>query len=309
MFDSLTLFASYAAAIVLEAAPFLLAGSFLAALVERYAHAERVRRFAPKSLPLQLLGGTLLGLLLPTCECGVVPLVRRLLAKGAPPALAVTYMLAAPVVNPVVLLSTAVAYQGDLFVVAARLLLVLAPAMVLGAAANSIPKELLLRPKKNATSSCGHVNAPGCACGCGHDHETARKPALPAILEHTVAEFTGMLGFLVLGALAAASFKVFAPQQALTLLADSPYLAIGVMMGLAILLSVCSEADAFVAASFMAVPRSAQLAFMGIGPMVDIKLIAMFLAVFQRRFALALIVVPVLMVYVMSLSMAFGGAP
>lgn len=307
MFDSLTLFASFAVAIVLEAAPFLLAGSFLAALVERYAHAERVQRFAPKSLPLQLLGGSLLGLLLPTCECGVVPLVRRLLAKGAPPALAVTYLLAAPVMNPVVLLSTAVAYQGDLFVVATRMLLVLAPAMVLGAAANSIPKELLLRPERNATSACGHAHAPGCACGCGH--ETARKPALPAILEHTVAEFTGMLGFLVLGAMAAAAFKVFAPQQALLLLADSPYLAIGAMMLLAILLSICSEADAFVAASFMAVPQSAQLAFMGIGPMVDLKLIAMFLAVFHRRFALALIVVPVLMVYVMSLSMAFGGAP
>ncbi len=307
MFDSLTLFASFAVAIVLEAAPFLLAGSFLAALVERYAHAERVQRFAPKSLPLQLLGGSLLGLLLPTCECGVVPLVRRLLAKGAPPALAVTYLLAAPVVNPIVLLSTAVAYQGDMFVVAARLLLVLAPAMVLGAAANSIPKELLLRPEGNAAQGCGHVHAPGCACG--HEHETAKKPALPAILEHTVAEFTGMLGFLVLGAMAAAAFKVFAPQQALLLLADSPYLAIAVMMGLAILLSICSEADAFVAASFMAVPQSAQLAFMGIGPMVDLKLIAMFLAVFHRRFVLALIVVPVLMVYVMSLSMAFGGAP
>jgi uncharacterized protein len=307
MFDSLILFASFAAAIVLEAAPFLLAGSFLAALVERYAHAERVRRFAPKSLPLQLICGSLLGLLLPTCECGVVPLVRRLLAKGAPPALAVTYMLAAPVVNPVVLISTAVAYQGDLFVVAARLLLVLAPAMVLGAAANSIPKDLLLRPEGNVVQSCGHVHAPGRACG--HAHETAKKPALPAILEHTVSEFTGMLGFLVLGAMAAAAFKVFAPQQALLLLADSPYLAIGVMMVLAILLSICSEADAFVASSFVAVPQSAQLAFMGIGPMVDLKLIAMFLAVFHRRFALALIVVPVLMVYVMSLSMAFGGAP
>ncbi len=78
------------------------------------------------------------------------------------------------------------------------------------------------------------------------------------------------------------------------------------MMGLAILLSVCSEADAFVATSFMSMPQAAQLAFMGIGPMVDLKLIAMFLAVFHRRFALALVVVPVVMVYVLSVTMAFG---
>ena len=305
MLDSLTLFATYSTAIVLEAAPYLLAGSLLSALLEQYASTDFIRRFSPKSMPMQLFSGALLGLVLPTCECGVVPVVRRLLAKGAPPAVAITYMLAAPVVNPVVLISTAVAYRGDTFVVLTRLILVLAPAMVLGSAAAGIPRERLLRPERNSHShSCtghDHDHSHGCDCGA-----PAKGHVVMRIMAHTAMEFTGMAGFLIFGAMAAAAFKVFAPQQALTLLAGNPYLSIAVMMGLAILLSVCSEADAFVATSFMSMPQAAQLAFMGIGPMVDLKLIAMFLAVFHRRFALALVVVPVVMVYVLSVTMAFG---
>ncbi len=78
-------------------------------------------------------------------------------------------------------------------------------------------------------------------------------------------------------------------------------------MLLAVLLSVCSEADAFVAASFASFPLTAKVAFMAIGPMVDLKLIPMFLSVFNRRVAVALIVVPTVSVYVMSFVMALGG--
>lgn len=324
--DYFTLFASFTVAIVLEAAPFLLLGAFVSACIEQYVKPERLQRLMPKSMPLQLLAGAGAGLLLPTCECGVVPVTRRLMAKGAPPALAITYMLSAPVVNPVVLASTYMAFRGDVETVLLRVALVLAPAVVLGSLAGQIPAKLLLRPDKE------HEHA---ACGCAHhhdhdyDHEHLEHEAhhhhdhgheqhehvahhkrgvgaVAAVLRHTGSEFASMGAFLILGAMAAAAFKTFVPQQVLTLLAQNPYLAVGGMAGLAIVLSVCSEADAFVAASFTGMPQSAQLAFMSVGPMVDLKLLAMFFAVFHRRFASTLAIVPVVMVCVACIAMAYA---
>lgn len=304
--DSLWIFTTYTVAIVLEATPFLLAGALLSALMEHFLSPERVQALAPKSLPLQLALGACAGLIIPTCECGVVPIVRRLIAKGAPPSVAITYMLTAPVINPVVLLSTWVAFRGDASVVLLRVIMILAPALVMGAMASRIPVERLLRSNSSTK---------GCSC-CHHDHDhhhehthehTQKTSKFLDILRHTASEYAGMGVYLIVGAMAAAAFKTFAPQQLLTTLSDSPFLAIGGMMLLAIVLSICSEADAFVATSFAGMPVSSQLGFMAIGPMVDIKLIAMFLAVFHRRFTLALVVVPVIMVWICSMAVALSG--
>lgn len=311
--DNFSLFASFTVAIVLEAAPFLLLGALLSACIEQFVKPERLQALAPKSMPLQLLAGALAGIVLPTCECGVVPVTRRLMAKGAPPALAISYMLAAPVVNPVVLASTYMAFRGDLEIVLLRVALVLAPALVLGSLAGQIPASTLLRNGDNAADPC----TDSCACGCGEGHAHEHPPTetsffkrssstAGSILRHTGSEFLGMGAFLILGAMAAAAFKTFVPPQTVALFTGNPLLAVGAMSLLAIVLSVCSEADAFVAASFMGMPQSAQLAFMGLGPMVDLKLIAMFFAVFHKRFALALVVVPTIMVYVACVAMAFG---
>jgi len=313
--DQFALFASFTAAIVLEAAPFLLLGALISACIEQFVNPDQLQRLAPRSMPLQLLVGAGAGLLLPTCECGVVPVTRRLMSKGAPPALAITYMLAAPVVNPVVLASTYLAFRGDLEIVLLRVALVLGPALVMGSLAGQIPAVVLLRPERHGP---GHSH-----CGCGHEHcghEPARetKPGVlgtvVSVLRHTGSEFAGMGAFLILGAMAAAAFKTFIPQQLLSILATTPYLAVGGMALLAVLLSVCSEADAFVAASFTGLPQSAQLAFMSVGPMVDLKLIAMFFSVFHRRFATSLVVVPLVMVCMACIAMAYatleaGGLP
>lgn len=313
--DTFALFASFTVAIVLEAAPFLLLGALLSACIEHFMDPRRMQSLTPSSMPLQLLLGAGASLLLPTCECGVVPVTRRLMAKGAPPAMAITYMLTAPVVNPVVLASTWVAFRGDIEIVLLRVALVLAPALVMGSLAGQLPIDALLRRENHHGD--GHHDCTSVNCSCGHEHHhEAHTPsakgwgAVISIIRHTGSEFVGMGAFLILGAMAAAAFKTFVPQQVLSLLMENPYLAVGAMSLLAILLSVCSEADAFVASSFMGMPQSAQLAFMAVGPMVDLKLIAMFFAVFHKRFALALIVVPVLMVYVACIAMAFanGGA-
>jgi hypothetical protein len=299
--ETLTLIASVAAAIVLEAAPFLLVGSLLGALVHVLVPDAALRRL-PRSAGGQILAGLGAGFLLPVCECGMVPLARRLLGRGAPPRLVLAYMLAGPVLNPVALASTLAAYRGDWGMVLWRAILVLAPAAVLALVLGEAPAEALLRPARNSLGDLRGRPVPP-ACACGEEFAGSRWRAVAA---HTASEFLDMLGFLLLGALAAGACKVLLPPGAVRALAGSPLLAIGGMMALAVLLSVCSEADAFVAASFNVFPIPAQLAFLALGPMLDLKLAPMYLAVFKRRAALALILVPAAVIFLECAVMALA---
>jgi uncharacterized membrane protein YraQ (UPF0718 family) len=314
MFDAvggdLGFFAMTATAIFLEAAPFLLLGSFLAALIECFVPPERMQRLFPRRAVPGVLAGLFAGLFLPVCECGIVPIVRRMLQKGVPPASAMTYMLAAPIVNPVVMASTYAAFQGDWFVVAARAAMGAVTALGMGLALSGLStRDILLDP-----------SGPGQTCGCGHDHGGAcpgeagddappasAKARAKAVISHTLNEFLDMGAMLILGSLFAAAFKTLTPSTVLTLFETDPLLSITAMMLLAILLSLCSEADAFVAASFTTFPAASKLAFLALGPMLDIKLAVMFQAVFTRRVTAALLIVPPVMVFVLSYALSLSG--
>jgi len=294
----------------MEAAPFLLVGSLIGAVIEVLIPEETLLRVIPRNPAGQVAAGLFAGMLLPTCECGIVPVAKRLLLKNVPPRAAIPYMMAAPVVNPVVIGSTLFAFQGDVTVVVLRVLLVAVPAVVLGFALGDATPRIVLKQqpvtlKQFNDLEAGHMHdhGHGCACGCG----VVEGNRFKAVLFHTGAEFLSMARFLVFGAVVAAGFKTFLPPEIVQAFAGNAWLAVSGLMLLAILLSICSEADAFVAASFASFPVSAKVAFMAIGPMVDLKLIPMFFAVFNKRVALALMVVPIVTVYAMSLVMALGG--
>ncbi|WP_419786179.1 permease [Pseudodesulfovibrio sp.] len=313
--QELVIFATTASAIVLEAAPFLLLGSLIGALIEVLVSEQALLRLIPKNGLGQVAVGVFAGMLLPTCECGIVPVARRLLLKNVPPRAAIPYMMAAPVVNPVVIASTLFAFQGDLKITALRLLLVLIPAVALGLALGDASAADILRQrpadlKKYNEAEAAHLpldhdHGPGCACGCSGHHSHGNKWL--AILRHTATEFLSMARFLVFGGIVAAAFKTFLPPEILAAFTGSPALAIAGLMLLAVLLSICSEADAFVAASFTAFPVMAKVAFLSVGAMVDLKLIPLFFAVFRRRVALALVLVPIVAVYAVGVTLAMGG--
>jgi uncharacterized membrane protein YraQ (UPF0718 family) len=307
-YQNLILFAQIALAIVVEAAPFLLLGSILSALIMEFADPVKLARRLPQN-PLACVGlGLVAGMALPTCECGVVPIVRRLLQKGVPASTALTYMLTAPVVNPVVLISTYVAFVGSLEVVVARALMVMVPAAMLGLLLGRIDPRVLLKAQPGANPAQPITSVEQLlekpveeTCGCGHDHGSTSGSRLMRILSHSALEFLDMGKYLILGSLFAAGFKTFLPWDVLEGLEANPYLATGFMMLLAVLLSVCSEADAFVATSFSSFPLAAQLGFITLGPMLDLKLIGMFAGAFHRLVAIVLIVVPPLILYPLSL--------
>lgn len=306
MIQALSLFASLATAIVLEAIPFLALGALISGLVEVFAPSDLIARRMPRTPAGQMLLGLGAGLVLPICECGSVPIVRRLLRKGVPGYAAIPYMLAAPVVNPVVLASTWTAFQ-DLGMVLDRALLVLLPATVLGAVLGRAAPWELLRPSLAPSMAAAVADhEPGCGCGAHGALGPGQGGRTVRVLATAAHEFLETSAYLILGACAAALFKVLTPAPVMELFSANLFLSVGAMMVLAVALSVCSEADAFVAASFASFPDAAKVAFVAIGPMLDLKLMALYLLVFRRRVAGVLMVVPPVMVYILAVALGLA---
>ena len=293
--QQLYIFATVVTAIFLEAAPFLLLGSLVSSLIEVYFSPDRISNFVPKGRFTGLFFALGAGMVLPTCECGVVPIVRRLLLKGVPSHVAITYMLAAPVINPIVLVSTYVAFRGNIWMVVARAGLVALSAFCTGLWLSRITPLLALRQEATVNDLPAHDHG---GSDCEFNHQSNGRSKLTGALLHAAWEFLDMGKYLILGCFFAGLMKTFLSDGILSIFENNVFLAVGAMMFLAVMLSVCSEADAFVAASLWSFPKVAQLSFITIGPMVDLKLLFMYSAVFKKRVVLALVVIPTVIVYV-----------
>jgi len=264
--------------LLIEAFPFILLGALVSAVIEVYVPARVFTRMAGLPRPLQMPAAGLGGFAFPVCECGSVPVARRLVSKGLTPAAAVTFMLAAPVLNPVVLVSTAIAYRGRPVMwtmVAGRAVLALLAALAVGwVVANRTRRDLLRRGDPDRE---------------GHDEPHERR--IRAFFGHLAGDFLMLGRYLVIGAVLAAALQTFVPQSFIGAVADAPVLSVAVMMLLAGMLSLCSESDAFVAASFVQFGVASQLAFLVFGPMFDAKLGFLYAGTFGRRFMWTVLVV------------------
>jgi uncharacterized membrane protein YraQ (UPF0718 family) len=299
MFDSFSIFSAITTSIFLEAMPFLAMGALLSAMIEVFVSTDRLVRYLPKGTVGGIAVGVTAGLILPTCECGVVPIVRRLIQKGVPIPTAIAFMLSAPVINPVVIASTYIAFQGDPPMVLGRILMVAGVAAAVALAASRMGNIML--PGGTFGGGHGHDHIHGAEEGAAQIDTATGAHRITEVLRHGLYEFVDMGKFLILGAIAAGLIKTYLPQDLLLFFDGQPVLEIVGMMSLAILLSVCSEADAFVAKSFVSFSSASQLAFVVIGPMIDLKLIGMYAATFQRRFFGVLMIVPILLILVLSI--------
>lgn len=253
--------------VFVQAVPFLALGVVVSGLIATFVSPERLARWVPRRPAVAVLAAGIGGAALPGCECGSVPVARRLFGDGgATGAAALTFMLAAPAINPVVLVATAVAFPGVPMMVLARMGASLLTAVVMGWAwARWGRPEWITRrlpPSVDAIQSRWAVFA-----------EAARHDFLQAA------------SYLVLGAAAAAMLHVLVPPWVFSHLAGDVILGVTVMGALAVVLALCSEADAFVAASMTMVPLLPRLVFLVVGPAVDVKLFAMQAGMFGRAFA------------------------
>ena len=283
--------------LLVEAVPFVLLGAVVSAAIEVFVPARAFERVASLPRALQLPAAGLGGLAFPVCECGSVPVARRLAAKGLSPGAAVTFMLAAPILNPVVLISTAVAYRGrdDMWT------------MVLGRAGLGLLAALAVGWVVADRSGAELLRARG--AGDDHDHvDHHDEPRTRAFFSHLAGDFTFMGRYLVIGAAVAATLQTFVPQSVIGAVAQTPVVSLVALMALAFVLSLCSESDAFVAASFVQFGPAAQLAFLVFGPMVDTKLTVLYSGTFSKGFfrTVVIVVASVTLVGTLWLEVAFG---
>jgi uncharacterized membrane protein YraQ (UPF0718 family) len=282
--------------IFIEAAPFLLLGTVASGLVEVFVSRGSLARFVPRNVLLATLVGGVMGFVFPVCECGVVPLTRRLYKKGLPPSAGIAFLLAAPILNPVVLASTFAAYGwGHVLVGRVALALIVALSVGLIFAFNRQPHRTMRSQFTLPVSD-----------------EAGEQPAtvplellgtrLRSAFRIAADEFFEMDRYLIIGSLMAALMQTFVPQHTLLAIGSGPLSSILAMEVLAFVLSVCSTVDAFLSLAFAnTFATGSILSFLVFGPMVDVKSMLMFLGVFRRKIVAYLLVLPFLMTTLLTL--------
>lgn len=274
--------------ILIEAIPFILIGVILSGIIQMFVSEEMIARIMPKNRFLAVLFGALAGILFPACECGIIPITRRLLLKGVPLHAGVAFMLTAPIINPIVLFSTYIAFGNRWSVVFYRGGLTLAVSVIIGIILSYQFKDnQLLKPDE-----AGHHH---------HHHHTLLQK-LGGTLRHAIDEFFSVGKYLIIGAFIAAAMQTYVKTSTLLAIGQNDVSSSLVMMGLAFVLSLCSEVDAFIASSFSSTfSLGSLIAFLVFGAMVDIKNLLMMLAAFKKRFVFLLITYIVVIVLAGSL--------
>lgn len=316
--NALTLFFS----LLVEAIPFLLIGVLFSSALLLFVDERKLIAAVPKQPILAAFAGSLIGFLFPVCECGNVPVARRLLIQGAPASMAIGFLLAAPVVNPVVFWATWTAFRDQPEIVFLRIGFSLLIATVIGwvfstqADLRPLMQPTVARvmpaPKRHRASNVtddaipeagspllqsgtfflGQSNQPlqldslsmGAVAVANPDLARPIPERLRLMLDNMIQELRELGGILVIGSAIAALVQVSVPRELILSLGQGPVTSIVAMMLLAAVVSICSTVDSFFALSFASTfTTGSLLAFLVFGPMIDLKNFALLLSVFQSR--------------------------
>lgn len=258
--------------IIIEALPFVLLGTILSGIIEVFITPDIVNKFLPKNKFLRVLFGTFVGFVFPSCECGIIPIINRFLEKKVPSYTAVPFLATAPIINPIVLFATYSAFGNSIRFLILRFVGATIVAIALGVMLAFLVDDNILKEDAKPT----------------HFHDYSDKKWYQKIflaLAHAIDEFFDTGRYLVFGTLIASAMQIYLPTRVLTTIGHGPITAILVMMLLAFILSLCSEADAFIGASLLSTFGIAPvMAFLLIGPMIDIKNLMMMVNSFKTRF-------------------------
>ncbi|HFI0176501.1 TPA: permease [Streptococcus suis] len=279
--------------IIIEALPFVLIGSLISGFIEVFITPEKVLSILPKNKVLAILFGTFIGFIFPSCECGIVPIVHRLLEKKVPNYTAIPFLVTAPIINPIVLFATYTAFGNSVLFALYRVLGAILVSVIVGIILGFYVKEPILKECQISQ----------------HHHDYSQKTNWQKVgfgLIHAIDEFFDTGRYLVFGCLFASLVQVYIPTAVLTTIGHNPLSAILLMMLLAFLLSLCSEADAFIGASLLSSFGFAPvMAFLVIGPMVDVKNLLMMKHYFTGKFIIRFIAM--ISIIILGYSLILGG--
>ena len=281
--------------LLLEALPFLLIGVLIASLARWFSPSGAWLRRLPSHPVAGPLSGAALGFALPACECGNVPVARRLLVGGAPVGTALGFLFAAPVLNPIVIASTWAAFPDQPWLLLARPLGAVLVALALALLLRLLPEGELLRADlleerrlNQPLAAVSLLERRSGLIGLAEDQPPVLAPPLRPdwreVLQHGSREFLNLALLLVAGCAVAALVQALLPRQWLLAVGGAPTLSILALMALSLVLSVCSSVDAFLALGFAAqVTPGALLAFLLLGPVIDLKLVGLLGLLFRPR--------------------------
>lgn len=299
--------------IVLQAVPFMLLGALLSSALYAFVPDRLLIKLFPKKYGIGFLTALFAGALFPVCECAAVPLMRSLIKKGVAMPIAVTFMLASPIVNPISIVSTLYAFPQQPLVAFYRLSFGLLIAFAIGLLLLFYPEEKYLKedfdrePSVQPHTFGGVDTAFRLATGRSAQNSRSEPQSdnfgsitaeskvqwlqvkVYALLMHTCSEFFTTGPFLILGAFITALIRAAVPQELFSITSGSAAGSLLVMMLFAFVFSACSTSDAFIARSFLnRFPSGSILGFLVYGPMMDIKNLFMLLSLFKKRFVIEL---------------------
>ena len=293
--------------ILFESLPFLLLGAFISSIIETYVSNETMARIIPKNKILGSIVGIFLGFFLPACDCAVIPVAKRLMKKKVPINVSVSFMLASPIINPVVLLSTYYAFfknNPEIFWI--RLLFGILIALIIGIIMGIIFKD---KEVINDEMICN------CSCECHHEHHEHHdhhnhhdhhkhtlKSDFLSICNHTANDFFEVIKYLMFGAFIASLVQVLLPRSILTIFNNNQALSIIILMLFAYLISLCSTSDSFIGKSLLSsFSKASIIGYLLLGPMIDIKNTFVLLGNYKKSFVISLISLIFIVTFICSL--------
>ena len=280
--------------IIVEALPFLLIGAVLSALIQIYVSDELIKKIIPKNSIIGYFIAAISGIFFPVCECAIVPITRSLIKKGLPTGVGITFMLSVPIVNPVVIMSTYYAFPNDINIVIYRTIGGVIGALIVGMIIGFIYDK-----KKNTEVLKREEVALYCdCCTFSNNYYISLRGKIKNLVLNASNEFLNISIYFIFGALLSSIFVVFLQDSLINDMTSGKVVGIGIMMLLGFLLSLCSEADAFVAKGFMdnfGVPGV--IAFLILGPMMDLKNLILSFGFFKKSFVLQLLLIICIVVF------------
>ncbi len=302
--------------ILFEGAPYILLGTLISGFIDAYMPSDLMDRLLPRNRYGAIALSGLLGAVFPVCECAIVPVIRRLVQKGLPISCAITYMLSAPIVNPIVVFSTLSAFSGDdaWFMTLSRVGVAYAVTVLVGIVVQQFSARSILRGgiyRGIQSAIDGQDKQQNHAHDHDHDHDhehehehehehdhdhdhdhdhghSGERDRLVLAMRTAARDFLDVGMYFTIGVLITALYRTQIDQASVDAFGASDWMGVPAMMALAFVLSLCSTSDAFIAAQMLSFSQAAKLAFLTYGPMMDVKLVFMYGAVFKPRFVVAL---------------------
>ena len=274
--------------ILFEGAPYIVLGTIISGFIDAYLPSNAIDRFLPKNRSMAIFMSGLLGAVFPVCECAIVPVIRRLVQKGLPLSCAITYMLSAPIVNPIVALSTFSAFAGNdaMFMTISRIGIAYLVTVFFGIVIDRFSSGKILQGNILQKIANSPKLSPSEHTEIIKDLSNNKPDRLLIALRSSTRDFLDVGMYFIIGVMITALYRTQIDQGIVDQFAQSDWVGIPSMMILAFVLSLCSTSDAFIAAQMLSFSSAAKLAFLIFGPMMDVKLVFMYSAVFRPKFVI-----------------------